>query len=437
MNTLNGSEEPGMDSLLPDDVAWIIVRVALRQPWIARNVKNPILRKQCRLVGRNLRGSEDWQKCLQPKLTRLVQVLANKTKIWQEVPVRRHPIVPILVRLAAYEENWIRAPEDWQAPHDESAKAIMRSLLEHVLVRYDVPAFLYQAWQVRGDLRWRERDWFVQLAQGASWRDLQGLPRSISRSALHECRKAPDDLTIAQGLRWGQVLAANGTESLAREVVCSRMADDMSNDAYWSRLIAKFAAAGERRAASFGLVSDMFVEMFHQEHEDQVELLLKLPVRELHAYAKKFWSRVCVAVAVHLPEWKNIGIFHPSCRLQMSSLMRQRWRPLLPTSAQKKYVIRDGAIHLRELTSAAELIAEGRAMRHCVGSMTRSCSLNKWSILSLVIQQNGEEERLTLQVCRETREVKQMKGRWNREPSHFAWKCLEEWTRDNAWLVAS
>ncbi len=436
MKAVCGSREPRCDTRDSRHAARIIVQVARREPWIARKVKNPILRKQCRLVGRNLRGADAWQQQMQPLLTRLVRVLAEQTRIWDEVPVWSHPSIPVLVRMCAYEANWIRQPEDWQAPRQTDVKTIMRAFLAHVFVRYHLPNFLYHAWHVRGDLRWRERDWFVQLAQGASWRDLKGLPRTISRRALHESTLAPDNLSIAQALRWGQVLAVGGSLSLAREVVMSRMANDMSNDAWWSRLIEKFSHASEPTAKFFGVVADLFVELFREERHDRVEQLLIVPLLELRAYAWKFWKDAAQALCVHLPEWQKRSISHPSCRQQISSMMRQCWHPMIPSSLQRPYQVKRGWIHLRELTSAAELIAEGREMRHCVAMRSELCLQKSRSIFSLIVQIEDEEERLTLEVCRDTRQLKELRGRYNKRPSEQAWSCLEEWTNEWEYFVA-
>lgn len=420
----------------PAHSAWMIVRVACRESWTARTVKNPILRKQCRLVGRNLRGAGDWQETMQPVLTRLVKVLAEKTRLWEEVPVWRHPVVPTLVRMCAYESSWIRAPEDWLAPEERDVKSIMRSLLAHVFVRYPVAGFLYHAWQVRGDLRWRERDWFVQLAQGASWRDLQGLPRTISRRALHECAQAPDDLNIAQALRWGQVRASGGGPSLAREVVTSRMANDMTHDACWSRLIQKFSAAGEESAHCFGLIADLFVELLDQEQDEKVGQLSALPIKELHAYAWKYWSDAAIALSAHLPEWQKRGVTHPACRLQLSSMMRKCWPSMIPSTMQRSYKVKRALLTLHELTSAAELIAEGREMRHCVATRSSACLRKSRSILSIRLRIADDEERLTLEVCRETRKVIEVKGWCNRQPSARAWSHLAHWASDTGCFVA-
>jgi hypothetical protein len=436
MNASIGSQEPGRCATASRQAAWIIVQVSNRQPWIARTVKNTILRKQCRLVGRNLRGADEWQRKMQPTLTRLIKVLAEQTRVWEDVPVWQHPIVPTLVRMCAYEDNWIRAPEDWHAPDDEEVQVVMRSLLEHVFVRYAVPDFLYHAWLVRGDLRWRERDWFVQLAQGASWRELQGLPRTITRRALHECAKAPRDVSIAQGLRWGQVLACGGTLLLANAVVSSRMAHDMTHDAWWSRLIEKFSAVGNNFTRYFGLVADLFMEMFYLEQHEKVTRFLALPLKELVAHAWHYWTDALAALSVHLPEWQQRSVAQLSCRQQLSSMMRQCWRPMLPSSLQRRYVVKHGVIEMRELTSAAELIAEGRAMRHCVATRSSHCLRNDSSILSITIHAYGEEERLTVEVCRETRKVREIRGRYNRQLSPQAWSALEKWANTSGCFVA-
>lgn len=417
--------------------ARIIVQVAERHAWTARKVKNPILRKQCRMVGRNLRGSEEWQQAMQPCLARLVRTLAEKTRLWEEVPVRRHPVVPILVRVCAYEKDWLRPPEEWQAPAGEDAPdVIIRSLLEHTFVRYEIPAFLYHAWLVRGDLQWRERDWFVRLARGASWRDLSGLPATISRRALHECRHAPAHLSIAQGLRWGQVMASGGSAALAHEVVTSRMAHDMTHDAWWSRLIGKFSAAGRHASRHYGMVSDMLVEMFDQERYEKAGRLLALPMSELCAHANGFWRDACASLAVHLPEWQQRDHRHPECRQQVSHLMRQHWHPLFPRSAQRPIRMRMGLMQWRELTNAAELIAEGRTMRHCVASRVHACLHGHSSVLIITIVHAGGEERLTMEICRKTRVIREVRGRYNRHPSDIALHCLDQWAIAMGGMVA-
>jgi hypothetical protein len=64
------------------------------------------------------------------------------------------------------------------------------------------------------------------------------------------------------------------------------------------------------------------------------------------------------------------------------------------------------------------------------------CLQKSRSIFSLIVQIEDEEERLTLEVCRDTRQLKELRGRYNKRPSEQAWSCFEEWTNEWEYFVA-
>lgn len=109
---------------------------------------------------------------------------------------------------------------------------------------------------------------------------------------------------------------------------------------------------------------------------------------------------------------------------------------MIPSSLQRPHQVKQGRISLRELTSAAELIAEGREMRHCVAMRSELCQQKSRSIFSIIIHVEDEEERLTLEVCRSTKQLKEIRGRYNKSPSAQAWNCLEQWTSEWEYFVA-
>jgi hypothetical protein len=83
-----------------------------------------------------------------------------------------------------------------------------------------------------------------------------------------------------------------------------------------------------------------------------------------------------------------------------------------------------------ELRTASELVAEGRAMRHCVASYIGSCSSSRTSIWALRKSiENGRDIRLvTIEVNNLRQAIVQVRGQCNRLPSEGELAILERWS---------
>src|SRR5690606_17535060 len=51
---------------------------------------------------------------------------------------------------------------------------------------------------------------------------------------------APDDLTIVQALRWGQIHALGGNEPLSRAIFGTRLGESFEHEEFWSTVIKWF-----------------------------------------------------------------------------------------------------------------------------------------------------------------------------------------------------
>jgi hypothetical protein len=84
---------------------------------------------------------------------------------------------------------------------------------------------------------------------------------------------------------------------------------------------------------------------------------------------------------------------------------------------------------IRELLSGAELIAEGRVMKHCVASYARSCTAGHCSIWAMELETPlGKEKHQTIEVTREG-VVVQCRGKQNRLPTPAELDVVREWAR--------
>ena len=83
---------------------------------------------------------------------------------------------------------------------------------------------------------------------------------------------------------------------------------------------------------------------------------------------------------------------------------------------------------IRELTSGAQLQAEGRKMQHCVATYLHSCRVGRASIWSLQVEQKkGPIRMLTIQVDIRLRRIVQVSGRRNAEPTELGRKVMARW----------
>ncbi|HEX7862895.1 MAG TPA: hypothetical protein VF773_21360 [Verrucomicrobiae bacterium] len=142
-----------------------------------------------------------------------------------------------LQNVAARQAFWLRPLEGW-APKGAGARMQFRSLLEHLFVKYPVPAFMESAWDCEaGAEGFRQQSWYMRLARGASMRSLN-LPNGLTRRMQYLTRHAPDHFTVLQALRYGEVRGLGGGEMLARAVAESALGKVAEHGEFWRSVIA-------------------------------------------------------------------------------------------------------------------------------------------------------------------------------------------------------
>ncbi len=402
-----------------------------RRRWTARRISNNNLRQHCRLLGRTFREDHPLTDPLRTPCRRLVHAIIGNSGLLTGSHPKDFPVVPVLVRVAAYSHRWIRGPESWTGTPDSSPREITRSLIEHLFARWTMPDFLDSAWQVKGALLWLERDWYCDIAAGASFRNLPGMPPTITSRALHLAQNAPANLGIRAALRWGQLKALNGSDELVAAVMASRMVNDLSNDTIWSRLFEKVAAATNFDSSDFGIIADTLLESNSVDDIQRAGWLVDLPLADLSRHCQRHWRSHFLAAAKNFSDWKGTDIRCPNLRSELIHRTATRWRPL---AGRVPYVVRKdgGEWRIEELTNQWQLSAEGRMMHHCVGSYGRSCRSERNAIFSLRPDRTADngvppKSVLTIQVRRETRKIVQVRGKWNASPAPELVPVLRQW----------
>jgi len=328
--------------------------------------------------------------------------------------------VDALINLNERRWQWNAALEDWR-PASHNARRQFSSLVRHLLARYPVPAFMDQAWFRRDAGSERYRQWFVHLGEGKNIRTLD-TPVPMSKAMAHHFLQAPDDTSIEGAIRWGQVHALGGGARLTAALLGTRIGHNFSNNEFWSSVIRFFVANPLLDRQHVGPIID-------------------------YLNAQKFETREVMVgpgqVEVHLPPQPGLTMRGRTAATLLAQV--ERWhRELGRASGAERLYFRGSGVQelalktgkdgentwrIRELLSGAELIAEGRAMKHCVASYAHSCAQGRASIWAMELDtQLGTEKRQTIEVTRE-RVIVQCRGKQNRLPTTAEFDVVKEWAR--------
>jgi hypothetical protein len=300
---------------------------------------------------------------------------------------------------------------------------------------WKTPEFFDNAWLVKGDLSYLERDWYCHLASGGSLRNVQGMPPSVSSRALHYAMSAPGELTVRQALRWGQIMSVGGSAELLAEVLSSRMVKDLSNDAIWARLFEKVVAAKHFNPKHFGLIADTLLEIMHHDNHPRAQSLVGLPLGDLLRYCRRFWQGVLKLAPTDLPGLSSSNIHCAKLRYNLHQLNTGHWARL-PRCGPFEEICQIGEemipCRILELTQQWQLVAESQSMRHCVDTYGRSCKLGRCSIFSVRTEEMVDGKlrstsHLTIEVIRKTRTIIQVRGRRNQWINPQQIPLLRKW----------
>lgn len=408
------------------------------RPWIARSIINNNLRQHCHLLARTFRPGQAVNDPIRAPSRRLLEMLAAESNILTDFHPSVFPLIPVLVKIAAYADRWIRDPEDWPGMRDGDPRTVIRSLVEHLFSRWKMPAFFDSAWTVKGELNYLERDWYCHLAAGGSLRKVQGMPPSLTSRALHLAMNAPRDLTIRQALRWGQVKALNGSDELLQEVLRSRMVVDLSNDVVWSRLLQKVISCADFQPRHFGIIADTLLEVIANDGWPRAEILVGVPVKELLAYCRRFWSSLLRSAFFERPGCKRNDIHCAKLRMELKLWNSVQWASLVGSKPFQRNYQSGGRTYLCrivELTRHWQLEEESFRMKHCVDTYGHSCKRGWSSIFSLRTEETVDGKTLTtshitIEVYRKTRRIVQVRGKRNQYIDASRVPLLCEWARE-------
>jgi hypothetical protein len=330
-----------------------------------------------------------------------------------------------LLALSAHAGHWIREPEDW-APRSHNTYRQFHALVRHLVARYDVPTFMNTAWleglTPQGAVHQR---WFIHVAQGQNIRTAAGLPIPLTKKQAHLYLQAPDDFDVLTAFRWAQVIDLGGSERLVRSLLATRIGTDFAHDEFWVSVFRWLVAQPMLDPVHHGPIIDY---LRHHRFEASVPN----PNAHLPGQPRLVPAQPNLTMKGRTAETllRSVTVWHRGLGRERAG-KETGW----PPSGIIPFRLEEGKDHTRrgfaitELLSSSELLEEGRAMGHCVGTYARSCTRGHVSIWTLrVTDAWGQETRLlTLEVWNQSRQIVQARGKFNRMASPKELAILGRW----------
>ncbi|MGO8753176.1 MAG: PcfJ domain-containing protein [Thermoguttaceae bacterium] len=305
---------------------------------------------------------------------------------------------------------WVRSPLTWKQGDEIS-------LLDHLFVEHDVPAFLYSEWFREPVPRFKWLCWFILIARGASLKRAAGLFQwNIPRRFQHLLLDAPCDASPTEACIFTEIKRLGGSEADFRRIVANpafvidptEISAVESHAEFWRETVAWLIAHG------------------HDINDAESERILAWA---MHEYTEServrydggppfTWKGRSVRAVLE----RSAEYLRPqnccSCRSYRWVGHGWDWAPDNPSLCKWSFV---------ELTSGEDLFEEGDAMHHCVACYAGRCVSGHSAIVSV---RCGESRCVTVEINPRTKQVVQANGLCNRQATP------EEQTAIGLWLKA-
>jgi hypothetical protein len=353
-------------------------------------------------------------------LATVLDRLPKRLDLWQEIGVGggRTTVLDALIAMSRFRQNFIRPVDTWQR-RSHNIDRILSGLASHLMCQYPAPPFMASAWYDHNhELAQR---WFVHLGRGGNIRTADGLPHPLTRRAAHSFCQAPRNYRIDDAFLWADVHGAGGTAIIADALRGTPLQFGLLRLAarreFWLSVLRFFIQNPMLDHRQFGPVCDFLDEMKYGGRRGGEPAQPQLSMKR----------RTVPALLAQVDAWHR----------ELHRLRRPvnlAWAPG-PVSG---FALEEGEVgedsysswRISELLSGHELAVEGKAMRHCVASYAASCHEGHCAIFSMTVKTSSSTKPtrcVTIEVDRGSRQIRQVRGRLNRDPKARERRVLSRW----------
>ncbi len=340
------------------------------------------------------------------------------------------PFICGLIKLHDRKALWLRPLEDWK-PKSKNRERRFGELTHHLFDKYgDVPRFMEGVWLRSDRPSWRYRDWYVHLGRGHNLRTAKS-PVPLTKKMAHNFLRAPNNYSVEQAIRWGQMKALGADENAIHATVATRLARSFENEEFWFTVLRFIAENPMLDPRQIGPVIDYLQNQRFEPLEVEVapgQWRQEPPPQP----GLSMNGRTVDTLMRQVMEW------HDSLG-RLSHLSGDLYAKAEFDGIAVERKAGNKTLHwaIRQLRSAKDLQFEGEELRHCVASYHWSCARGDCTIWSLSVSSDGKSFQRSQTIEVENRMIVQCRGLGNRDPKSDEWSIVEAWARDANLRISS
>jgi hypothetical protein len=310
---------------------------------------------------------------------------------------------------------WIRNIEEW-IPKKYKTYQQLKSLIEHLFCKFKVPDFMFQPWFENTE-NFQHIEWFLQITEGQSVKNLYKFPIPITRRLAHEFISTPfPGYSVEDAVRRSQILSLGGSERLANAILMSRLRNNFSNNSFWETVFLFFINTPMLNYDEVGTVLDYINEMKFVRRYTIVNGI-RVYEPEMAGFSMKGRNMASLIQATHA--WhRQLG---KESKLDLTATWPQcNIRPFRLTEGSIEKGLR--VYEIFEITNAKDLHMEGKTMSHCVFSYLRSCISGTCNIFTFRL---NDERCATIEI--RNLAIVQVRGKRNSKVSEKEKMLISNW----------
>lgn len=373
--------------------------------------------------------------------------------------VSQRQVWPVLWRLHGFRDRWVRPLDEW-TPRGKAAETVLRSLIDHLICRYKMPAFWFSVWfggrREAADAA-QSTGWFVALSQGTGMYELVkrgDFPVKLTKKQCHAFMQQRGVNNVVEAVRWTQVQSFGGERRFVEALCKTDWGDELRQEEFRAPVIQWFCTQAMIDPAQVGPMIDYLEHAKRQftsrqrrlvnEAQDEGRIYLidafsmkgrtaRSVMRDMEAWHKELAENRRVARREDRAQWgrgRSAYQNPPPAKFAVSGF--ENWG--MNRKTKDKRTGKSIQVHysIRELLTYDALLEEGRMLSHCVSSYAWSIGKGQKSIWSFSI---GKDKQLTIEVRNSTRTVVQIRGLRNRMPEASEMLYVEKWARENGLAI--
>lgn len=301
----------------------------------------------------------------------------------------------------------------------------------HLFARYAVPTHLEAVWLDAeglddGEIRLRKR-WYIAVASGGSLYKA-GAGEWLSRKEVHWFLNPPGELAFGEAF-WAAIARAYTDDvGVALRIARSKVARSPRSELEFWREVTRFLCANPARIEEIDDLCDYLADAYRRNPAYSLKGRTLVSLRRLMEH----WHRDIAAIERIEAMRRRVvgrnarvaGAASQGGAWPGSPLADWEWQP-----SEKEVACRNERFVVRQLKHAEDLVAESRAMHHCVSSYAAKCIAGNASIWVLRRCALGKVERvLTIELDPRHRAV-QVRGFGNRIARPDERKILARWAK--------